>query len=232
MMMRTGWMGEAASVGVGGVLAVAGVGGGVGGPEAARDDAVTAAWGSGGEGAFAVDLLVSFATVEEPSAEPGDRIQIEFRLFNAGTTDAEDVVAGYYLSTDSVLSDDDVLIDSEETSDIDAGDDEDESEQVTVPDFPAGEAFVLVVVDPFDAIAETDETNNVGAAPIEITGGAVACNEADLAAPLGQLTFADITAYIDQFNAGDEGADLAEPFGELTFADITAFVTVFAAGCP
>ncbi len=55
---------------------------------------------------------------------------------------------------------------------------------------------------------------------------------ADLAAPFGDLTFADISAFLQAFNAGDPIADGAEPFGQLTFADITWYLTAFAAGCP
>jgi uncharacterized protein (DUF433 family) len=55
-------------------------------------------------------------------------------------------------------------------------------------------------------------------------------NPADLAPPFGQLTFADISAFLSFFNAGDPRADLAPPFGSLTFADISAFVAAFNDG--
>ncbi len=58
------------------------------------------------------------------------------------------------------------------------------------------------------------------------------CNAADLAEPFGQLTFADITAFLAAFNASDPAADLADPQGQFTFADITAFLAAFNAGCP
>jgi choice-of-anchor B domain-containing protein len=55
---------------------------------------------------------------------------------------------------------------------------------------------------------------------------------ADLAAPFGELTFGDISAFVSGFNNSDPIADLAAPFGELTFGDISAFVAAFDAGCP
>ncbi len=55
---------------------------------------------------------------------------------------------------------------------------------------------------------------------------------ADLAAPQGQLTFADISAFLQAFTAQDPAADLAAPAGQFTFADISAFLAAFAAGCP
>jgi hypothetical protein len=71
-----------------------------------------------------------------------------------------------------------------------------------------------------------------GAVSIVALGqGPAACNAADLAEPFGQLTFADITAFLGAFSASDGAADLAEPFGSFTFADITAFLSAFSAGC-
>jgi hypothetical protein len=58
------------------------------------------------------------------------------------------------------------------------------------------------------------------------------CNAADLAEPFGQLTFGDISAFLDAFNASDPAADLAPPFGVFTFGDISAFLAAFDAGCP
>lgn len=55
---------------------------------------------------------------------------------------------------------------------------------------------------------------------------------ADLALPCGELTFADISAFLSAFVAMDAAADLAGPVGQFTFADISAFLTAFSAGCP
>ncbi len=62
--------------------------------------------------------------------------------------------------------------------------------------------------------------------------GRAGCNLADAAEPFGQLSFADITAFLADFSTGQPRADLAAPFGQYTFADITAFLDAFAAGCP
>lgn len=61
--------------------------------------------------------------------------------------------------------------------------------------------------------------------------GPAGCNDADLAEPLGQLTFADISAFLVAFSVSDPTADLAAPFGTFTFADIGAFLSAFSAGC-
>lgn len=74
----------------------------------------------------------------------------------------------------------------------------------------------------------------LGTATIVATGPIPAggCNDADFAPPLGQLTFADISAFLGAFTANDPAADLAAPTGSFTFADISAFLSAFAAGCP
>ncbi len=74
----------------------------------------------------------------------------------------------------------------------------------------------------------------LGTATIVATGPAPAggCNAADFSAPFGQLTFADISAFLGAFSGQDPAADLAAPAGAFTFADVSAFLTAFAAGCP
>ncbi len=58
------------------------------------------------------------------------------------------------------------------------------------------------------------------------------CSPADLAAPFGSLTFADISAFLTAFSTQDPAADLAAPAGAFTFADISAFLGAFSDGCP
>ncbi len=55
---------------------------------------------------------------------------------------------------------------------------------------------------------------------------------ADLAAPFGELTFADVSFFLSAFAAQDPAADLAAPAGQFTFADVGAFLGAFSAGCP
>lgn len=59
---------------------------------------------------------------------------------------------------------------------------------------------------------------------------AITCRS-DFAFPVGQLSFADIAAFLGAFNANDPSADIAAPIGQLTFADISAFLQSFAVGC-
>jgi murein tripeptide amidase MpaA len=65
---------------------------------------------------------------------------------------------------------------------------------------------------------------------LEFTGCDDPSNPADLAPPFGELTFADISAFLQFFVAQDPKADLAAPQGQFTFADISAFLAAFAGG--
>ncbi len=62
--------------------------------------------------------------------------------------------------------------------------------------------------------------------------GLSGCNAADLAEPLGQLDFSDISAFLTAFSNSQPEADLAVPFGQWDFSDITAFLNAFSGGCP
>jgi hypothetical protein len=55
--------------------------------------------------------------------------------------------------------------------------------------------------------------------------------EADFDAD-GNLTFFDVSAYLNAYGASDPAADLAAPFGVFNFFDVAAFVQAFSAGCP
>lgn len=58
------------------------------------------------------------------------------------------------------------------------------------------------------------------------------CSEADLGAPLGELDFTDVIAFLSAFGSLDPGADLAAPAGVFDFSDVIAFLGAFGAGCP
>ncbi|MEM7622608.1 MAG: hypothetical protein AAF235_05335 [Planctomycetota bacterium] len=65
----------------------------------------------------------------------------------------------------------------------------------------------------------------------KVSGGQVACNDADLVAPFGIVNSSDINAFIAGFLAGDLSSDLAEPIGILNASDINAFVDGVLFGC-
>ncbi len=89
-----------------------------------------------------------------------------------------------------------------------------------------GDSLVTYSTDP-GANQQTLSTSSV-----TLTVGQGGCNAADLSAPFGSLTFADISAFLSAFTSMSPAADLAAPFGSYTFADISAFLGAFSAGCP
>lgn len=82
-----------------------------------------------------------------------------------------------------------------------------------------------------DQIAFTAWLEN-GTIGIFIASPAQGCTPADLAAPLGVLDLADLSAFVTAFVAGDQDADLADPAGVFDLADVQAFVASFTSGCP
>ncbi len=93
-------------------------------------------------------------------------------------------------------------------------------------------AFTAGPVSTFVDIISNDDARPTVRVPVVATIAAAGCNPADLAAPFGQLTFADISAFLGAFTGQDPAADLAAPIGAWTFADISAFLAAFSAGCP
>ena len=184
---------------------------------------------SAGAALAAPDLSIS-GVLEDPQADPGDRITVDFTIFNSGDQDANEPAVGYYFSSDPLVSGDDAFLEKDEVSDIDAGEGESESEQLTVPGVPDGEYFVLVFADPYDTIAEDDETNNVRAFPITVGDpGAIDC-PADLTGD-GIADLEDVQAFVSAFLLGDLSVDQNDD-GVLDLADAQAFITLFTAGCP
>ena len=118
------------------------------------------------------DLTITSAESEDPTAEAGDRVSLEYEVANLGSSESPETSIGFYVSTDQAFSSDDAFAEREDVDDLDAGDTEDDDEQISLPDNLAdGDYFILVVADDRDRVSETDETNNAFAIPITISGG-------------------------------------------------------------
>ena len=124
----------------------------------------------------AVDIEVTFFFAP-PVADPGQPIgdQIILQVRNNGPDDISGgFPVGFYISTDDQITlSDQLLIGGREfVSSLAAG------QEIEVPlfggaripdGFPQGPAFLGVIVDEFNQIAESDETNNTAASVICIT---------------------------------------------------------------
>ena len=118
------------------------------------------------------DMVVGLGVLEDAEVAPGDRVSVEYDFSNVGQSAVGDFPVGYYLSTDSRWSPDDLFLERETLGGIDPGETEDESDQVTIPpSTPPGQYRFLIVLDDENAIAERNETNNAaGAGGLTVTG--------------------------------------------------------------
>ena len=110
--------------------------------------------------------------LEDDTAAPGDRVSFDYAIRNEGAADVEDFEVGFYLRPINAPPSEWIFLESETIGNIDAGDTEEEQEQVTIPlGTPAATYALLFVADDGNAIEEWDETDNVsGTGLIEITG--------------------------------------------------------------
>lgn len=109
------------------------------------------------------DLTVIRGVLEDATAAPGDRISFAYSVENRGQTDAQEVVMGYYLvrrnsgQTPPPVTE----LGRETIGNVEAGEIENESEQVSLPpDLAPGQYNVAVEADYDNLIEESDETNN------------------------------------------------------------------------
>lgn len=110
-----------------------------------------------------------------------------------------------------------------------------------VEDLPAQQHVARAQLYDFDAvegvrsvrvnILENYGSQYWGFAEVAFSSTVLACNGADLAAPVGMLNFFDVATFMDRFNNQDVAADLAEPVGVFNFFDVSAYIDLYNAGC-
>lgn len=96
---------------------------------------------------------------------PGDNLTGEFSVYYAGPFATVNFKYTTYLSTDPVLSADDVLINNQSytVTSFPSGVQTPFQVNFTMPSgFPDGQIYFLALVDPFNEIPEADENNNLG----------------------------------------------------------------------
>lgn len=112
------------------------------------------------------DLLPSDVVVRPTRVNRLNSLTFSGRIANVGNQPAFESAYAIYLSYgDRTLSDDDVLIDSGDAGAIFPGAPfvlENQIYQLAAPATALGEYYVLFIADTDEAVAETDETNNVG----------------------------------------------------------------------
>ena len=116
-----------------------------------------------------VDLIPQQPLLFTNNATPGFGIQATCSILNSGTTMAPSSTLGYYLSSDQVLDASDVLMTTVTGFALASGQSSSRLGTLVVPiGTAAGGYYVLFVADPANAVAETNENNNVISQPLTV----------------------------------------------------------------
>lgn len=125
------------------------------------------------------------ASINMPSASStGQSVDVSVDLEETqGIGVSGDFTVRIYLSTDTVLSNDDVLVREIDFSRLDGGTNRAWHGAVNMPpDLPPGTYFPLAVIDPDNRIGEANESNNIFmCGSVSVSLGAMASNTLDLA---------------------------------------------------
>ncbi|WP_051469925.1 S8 family serine peptidase [Fischerella sp. PCC 9605] len=163
------------------------------------------------------DLVIQNASA--PSvATAGSTIQISYQVKNKGKNNAGFNYTNFYLSKDKSISNDDSFLGWNWIGSIEAGNSVSQSQNVTLDsNIAPGNYFLLYRADALDNVLETNNSNNVVAREINITGtGGKGYNStsgyglidasAAVAKAIGQNTFADVP----DLGGNNWGADLVK----------------------
>ncbi|MCI1189603.1 T9SS type A sorting domain-containing protein [Hymenobacter sp. DH14] len=116
-----------------------------------------------------VDLIPQQPQLFATNATPGFGIQASCAILNSGTTTAPSSTLGFYLSSDQTLDASDVLLTTVVGGALGSGQMASRTGTLVVPTgTAAGSYYVLFVADPTNAVAETNETNNVISQPLTV----------------------------------------------------------------
>ena len=118
-----------------------------------------------------VDLVIQQAQLYPTSTVAGNSVQTSCLIVNQGNVTAISSTVGFYLSTNPVFDASDVLLNTAVGYNLNGGQ---SSSRYAYPIIPAntaaGSYYVLFVADPANAVAETNETNNVASLALTVNG--------------------------------------------------------------
>ena len=117
-----------------------------------------------------IDLQVSQAYANPYTVGSGGFLTLTSNIYNTGTLSSPSSTMGYYLSTNSTLDANDVLLTTVAGGQLSAGLSSYRTVSTTIPTGTTpGYYYVLFVADPANAVTETNENNNVASATIQVT---------------------------------------------------------------
>ncbi|MFO7657676.1 MAG: CARDB domain-containing protein, partial [Bacteroidales bacterium] len=116
-----------------------------------------------------IDLTITDATINSNSFQMYDDAYISFCLRNYGNIESPSGNIGYYISTDTVFDQNDILISQNYFSYIGPNNFTYVNRSVNIPYFPTfGQYFIIVVADNNNYIQEKSENNNTYIFPVTI----------------------------------------------------------------
>ncbi|GAB3852619.1 hypothetical protein GCM10028822_20540 [Hymenobacter terrigena] len=116
-----------------------------------------------------VDLIVQQPSLYYNSTVAGGSVQASASIYNQGNVTATSSTMGFYLSTNTTLDANDVLLSTVTGGSLAANLSAYRSANLTVPvGTAAGSYYVLFVADPTNVVTETNETNNVSSLPLTV----------------------------------------------------------------
>ncbi|MBO2012402.1 CARDB domain-containing protein [Hymenobacter negativus] len=118
-----------------------------------------------------IDLQIQQPYLSTTTVTPGFTLSGNCYIQNAGNTTAASSNVGFYLSTNQTLDASDVLLSTASGFSLPASQTSYRLGNLLIPTgTTAGNYYVLFVADPTNAVAETNENNNVSALPLTVLG--------------------------------------------------------------
>jgi len=107
------------------------------------------------------DLIVDYLSASWSTADAGDSKSISTRIKNDGDSSSGSFRWGLYLSTDTTITTNDLLLDDWSQSSISSGSTRSSTKSVTIPSsITGGYYYVGMIVDINNQVSESDENNN------------------------------------------------------------------------
>jgi hypothetical protein len=117
-----------------------------------------------------VDLVPASIVLNKENWNVGENITMDLTEQNIGSGTAGSHESTIYLSSDNILnSSGDVFLVSYSMGSMAGGAQQTVSRSFSVPNVPAGNYYLIVQVDDLNAVAETDESNNIGVRNGQVT---------------------------------------------------------------
>ncbi|MDO7850523.1 CARDB domain-containing protein [Hymenobacter convexus] len=118
-----------------------------------------------------IDLQITQMYLGATSVAPGATMSVSSYVYNAGNTSSPSSNVGYYLSTNTTLDANDVLLTTTTGGVLGSYQYLSSAGTVTIPTgTTAGNYYMLAVADPTNVVSETNETNNVAYYQFTVTG--------------------------------------------------------------